>query len=95
MTSRKRLGGGAVLLIAIAATATGWRHAARNDRQPASTRVAAPPDAPAGFRERQSAGWVFGRLMGFPGAEHPLTSTVGPAGPPPAPPSPRTTGTVP
>lgn len=87
MKLRNRLVCGAIALIAIAGGSIGWSRAPHDNRQAAPNSDAPSPDESVAPRERQSVGWVFGRLMGFPGAERPLTSTVGPSGMPPPPPS--------
>lgn len=64
------------------------------DVQPASPITTAPqPASPEPYAERPAAvGWVFGRLMGFPGADRPLMSGSYPTMPPAAWPAPADAG---
>lgn len=74
---RRRLLVSAFSATAIATGLLLWQRATvKHDGEPVGGTVQESPAMP---EEQKPVGWVFGRLMGFPGAEKPLTSTAGPA----------------
>lgn len=75
--------GGTVVLLAVAGGIwAGWPSERKTRRQAAN-----PELRP--HQQQQSVGWVFGRLIGVPGAERPLMSQSGIGF---RPPMPQTTG---
>jgi hypothetical protein len=74
----------AALLIVFVAAGVIFRHRPPvHSGYAAGDREGSRPDTTAAPPEQKPVGWVFGRLMGFPGADRPLTTTVGPANRPP------------
>lgn len=80
MNKKWRLVGSAVVLLAI----TGGVWAGRSSVGKTRQLPAASPERPP-YQQPQSVGWVFGRLMGFPGADKPLMSQSGMGFRPPPP----------
>jgi hypothetical protein len=50
-----------------------WQRPKDLQRPAGSTITLADPDLAASPSRREPVGWVFGRLIGYPGAERPLT----------------------
>ena len=67
-----RLVGGVVTLLAVTGGTWTWRSDASKTQ---NTRVTNPVLLP--HQHPQSVGWVFGRLIGVPGADKPLMSGSG------------------
>ena len=80
MFSNWRLTGGVVVLLAVAGGISAVRTSEGKTRRLPVVNPELPP-----HQQPQSVGWVFGRLMGFPGAEKPLMSQSGMGFRPPPP----------
>jgi hypothetical protein len=75
-----------VAIVAVLGLAVVWKVASRTSLAvPIASSVAAPAASDHPRAEPPAAvGWVFGRVMGFPGADRPLMSGSYPAMPPTA-----------
>lgn len=80
MSKKWRLTGGVIVLLAVAGGISVVRSPEGKTRQ---LQVVSPDQPP--YQQPQSVGWVFGRLMGFPEADHPLMSHSGMGFRPPPP----------
>lgn len=80
MNKKWCLTGGVVMLLAVAGGISAARSFEGKTRQ---LHVVSPDQPP--YQQPQSVGWVFGRLMGFPGADKPLMSQSGMGFRPPPP----------
>jgi len=93
MTSRNRLFvGAAVLAAVIVCFRTRWENSSGEQKREPLPKAHASHDWSAessrpGYEQREPVGWVFGRLMGFPGAKRPLNEAVGPGNRLPPPPT--------
>lgn len=84
MNKKWHLTGGAAVLLAVAGgICAGWPSEGKTRRLQAANPELRPR------QQQQSVGWVFGRLIGVPGAERPLMSQSGIGF---RPPMPQTTG---
>lgn len=80
MSKKWRLTCGVIVLLAVA----GGISAVRSSEGKTLRLHVVNPELPP-HQQPQSVGWVFGRLMGFPGAEKPLMSQSGMGFRPPPP----------
>lgn len=82
---------GSAMLAAMAWGVSEWQRSAGKSSRSVPVGVDSPQEATAPPEEQKPVGWVFGRMMGFPGADRPLTTTTGPGNrefaPPPSSPS--------
>jgi len=82
MKSRNRLLSAAILTVAIVGAWTFWHDSSGQNQEASPHKDAATESVKPVPDEQKPVGWVFGRLMNFPGAERPFSSTVGPKGRP-------------
>ena len=72
MKRKWRLVGGAVILLAVTGGIRAWRPAASRAQNTLITHSDSRPHV-----RPQSIGWVFGRLVGVPGADKPMMNGSG------------------
>lgn len=82
---------GAIVLLAVLACWVAKRPPERKQPGVAPSNVRRSGlDVDLVYQQREPVGWVFGRMIGFPGADKPLLPRqVPPLAPPPRPSSPR------
>ena len=80
--------GGAVPLLLVVALISFKSVKKKRGVAPSFPAARRSPEIPDNLTRQEPVGWVFGRMVGFPGADRPLTGQPGSFGGAPLPPSP-------